>query len=189
MERTQVKFIKLFCLLPIMFLFTIQSFSSTNSGRAKADLLSFKTAIDAYRMDNIFHYPDKQKGLRALIKYLDGQDIPLDPWGHGYIYVYPSLYSDGAYDLYSIGKNGIDEKGEGDDISAWKDIPQEYFMEIKILPEFLLIIFFVLLIGVFLAFLLLHKKLKTKPHIRGILIIAMILLTTGIIIGLNFVYI
>ena len=46
----------------------------------------------------------------------------IDPWGHSYIY---QRYDQGdnlrwhTYVIYSIGPNGIDENGRGDDIGNW----------------------------------------------------------------------
>jgi hypothetical protein len=115
---------------PILsFLILLQTvcYGSSNSGRAMADLNSFKVAIQQYQMENRFRFPDMEEGLKAISKYLNVADIPSDPWGHPYVYIHPAVYSDQPYDLYSIGRNEIDEKGEGDDISAWKDLPAAYF--------------------------------------------------------------
>ena len=47
----------------------------------------------------------------------------IDPWGQPYVYV---SVADGSpqhrpysYDLYSIGLNGADESGDGDDLGNW----------------------------------------------------------------------
>ncbi|MCP5198052.1 MAG: type II secretion system protein GspG [Gammaproteobacteria bacterium] len=43
----------------------------------------------------------------------------IDPWENNYIYFYPAKYGNSEYDLYSVGPNGIDEHGLGDDITNW----------------------------------------------------------------------
>ena len=81
-----------------------------------------KTALDRYEVENGM-YP---KSLQDLVvrpsdaknwsgPYLD--DIPKDPWGQPYVYVYPGRNNAGGYDLYSIGGDGQD--GTADDIGNW----------------------------------------------------------------------
>lgn len=96
------------------------------SDRARADLArtnmqAISNALDMYRMDN-GRYPTTQEGLEALVEkpssarnwnpdgYL--RDVPRDPWGNEYRYISPG--SSGAFDLYSLGANGV-EGGEGYD--------------------------------------------------------------------------
>jgi general secretion pathway protein G len=47
--------------------------------------------------------------------YLD--DVPKDPWGQPYVYVYPGRHNANGYDLYSIGRDGQD--GTADDVGNW----------------------------------------------------------------------
>jgi hypothetical protein len=44
-----------------------------------------------------------------------------DSWGQPMIYRWPSSSPDRAYDLYSAGANGMDERGEGDDVAVWNN--------------------------------------------------------------------
>ena len=60
-------------------------------------------------------------GLRPFLKFRgDGQDQPraLDPWGHPLIYRYNHVDYSSPYELYSVGPNGIDESGKGDDVTS-----------------------------------------------------------------------
>jgi general secretion pathway protein G len=52
--------------------------------------------------------------------YLDKVEIPLDPWGHPYVYLSPGQHSP-DYDLKSFGADGL-EGGEGDnaDLESWR---------------------------------------------------------------------
>jgi general secretion pathway protein G len=81
-----------------------------------------KTALDCYRIDNGF-YP---KSLNDLIQqpssttnwhgpYLD--NVPIDPWGHKYIYEFPGKHDTNSYDLMSAGPDG--KRGTDDDIGNW----------------------------------------------------------------------
>jgi type II secretion system protein G len=64
---------------------------------ARTQIANFLTALEAYQRD-VGTYPAQEAGLRALLMasgepgwqgpYLP-QDIPLDPWGHPYRYIYP----------------------------------------------------------------------------------------------------
>lgn len=99
---------------------------------AKAQIESFSTALDAYRLDN-GRYPTTAQGLTALWQrptveppanwrepYLR-KAIPLDPWGHAYVYLAPGTVNPSSYDLLSYGADG-QPGGEGDnaDVVSWK---------------------------------------------------------------------
>jgi general secretion pathway protein G len=91
--------------------------------KAKADIASYETALEFYRLDH-FRYPSEQDGLDALVtapsgvdaaKYPDEgyvQQLRSDPWGNPYIYRNPG--ENGPYDLLSFGADG-QEGGEGAD--------------------------------------------------------------------------
>jgi len=92
---------------------------------AQADIRGgIKSALDQYDVDN-GHYP---KSLQDLIQapsdarnwhgpYLDPPQLPIDPWGKNYVYVYPGRHNANSYDLYSAGPDGRD--GDDDDIGNW----------------------------------------------------------------------
>jgi hypothetical protein len=46
-----------------------------------------------------------------------GEAALQDSWGQSLVYLYPAVHGEELFDLYSIGVNGIDEGGGGDDIS------------------------------------------------------------------------
>jgi general secretion pathway protein G len=50
--------------------------------------------------------------------YFDPPTVPLDPWDHPYVYVYPGRHNTTGYDLYSMGPDGQD--GTADDIGNWQ---------------------------------------------------------------------
>lgn len=93
---------------------------------AQTQISTLGTALDSYEVD-VGSYPSSSEGLNALMvkpgnvtgwrgPYMK-QDIPLDPWGHEYIYEYPGKHNDGRYDLMSMGPDG--RAGNDDDITNW----------------------------------------------------------------------
>lgn len=98
-------------------------------GAAKGQLASFREALSHYEID-MGRYPTSDLGLQALMvnpgttsdtkkwkgPYLDAQtpEIPKDPWGNAYIYVFPGARNQNGYDLYSAGPDG--QTGTEDDI-------------------------------------------------------------------------
>ena len=94
---------------------------------SKAQMSSFKQALDLFRLDNGF-YPQTQQGLEALLVppttgrdvgnfrtggYLNSEVVPLDPWGNQYGYL-----SDGMeYRIWSMGPDGRDNTP--DDVQSY----------------------------------------------------------------------
>ena len=83
-----------------------------------------KTALDHYEIDN-GSYP---RSLNDLLQqpadaknwhgpYLDGNQLPVDPWGNPYIYYFPGKHNQNGYDLLSAGLDG--KEGTDDDIGNW----------------------------------------------------------------------
>jgi general secretion pathway protein G len=98
---------------------------------ARYDLVSIKTAFDAFSID-CGRYPTTSEGCAALLNcptniptgkwrgpYLDRK--PTDPWGDDYVYRNPGVYNTNSFDLYSCGANGISKSGGNDldDINNW----------------------------------------------------------------------
>lgn len=70
--------------------------------------------------------PDEREGLAALVcshpeEMHCIQYLSKDPWLHPY--VYRRINRTPGYMIYSVGADGIDERGGGDDIVTW---PKEY---------------------------------------------------------------
>ena len=83
---------------------------------AKTDLKTISAALKLYRLDN-GDYPTTQQGLEALSKRPtaapvaaawanDGYlaQVPVDPWGHPYVYRSPGTGA--PFDLLTYGKDG-----------------------------------------------------------------------------------
>jgi len=96
---------------------------------ARAQINSFMTALGTYKLDT-GTFPTTEQGLQALRDkpadanqwagpYLP-QEIPVDPWGHPYVYKFPGEHGDEP-DVISYGADG---QPGGDalnaDIVSWK---------------------------------------------------------------------
>src|SRR6266487_3496489 len=75
---------------------------------AQSQIATFGTALDAFEVDNGF-YPKGKNGLADLVQaprdaqtwrgpYLKNE-IPVDPWGHPYVYECPGKHNPSSYDL------------------------------------------------------------------------------------------
>ena len=91
-----------------------QKRKSAKSEIAKLQIAMFENALALFRFD-VGRYPTTSEGLNSLIEssgglpwsgpYLDKADLPQDPWGHNYQYRAPG--SNGNYDLWSWGADGV----------------------------------------------------------------------------------
>ncbi len=93
---------------------------------AITQIAAFGDALDMFKSDNGY-YPKGTNGLNDLVvkpadattnwhQYL--AEIYKDPWGHNYLYEYPSKHGTNAYDLSSAGPDG--KFGTEDDIANWQ---------------------------------------------------------------------
>ena len=82
----------------------------------QTQIATFKTALDAYEVDNGY-YPKGKNGMMDLIQqprdaqnwrgpYLSADAIPKDPWGNDYIYECPGRHNPSSYDVSSLGPPG-----------------------------------------------------------------------------------
>lgn len=97
--------------------------------KAKVEIRNIQSALALFKNDTT-SFPTTSQGLEALISdpgvkgwkkggYLEGNKIPVDPWGNPYIYLCPGLHGN-DYDLESYGKDGEDGGSENDaDIESW----------------------------------------------------------------------
>lgn len=95
---------------------------------ARAQLDALDKALAAYRID-MGHFPSTEQGLSALVAkpgdeakwagpYL-AKAVPLDPWGHSYVYQAPGLAGH-DYELGSLGSDGAPGgAAEAADLSIW----------------------------------------------------------------------
>lgn len=81
--------------------------------RSFLDVQSFDYALGLYHQRHN-SYPSEPDGLQALVTDDLIDRLTNDPWGFAYRY---RLDSNGKYKVYSVGINGIDENGVGDDVT------------------------------------------------------------------------
>jgi len=95
--------------------------------KAKVQIRSMQSALALFKTDT-GEFPVTQEGLEVLVvnpgiegwkgSYIEGNKVPLDPWGNPYVYVCPGIHDD--YDLQSFGKEGEDGgTGKNADIESW----------------------------------------------------------------------
>lgn len=103
--------------------------------KARADIRNLEQALSMFKL-NMLVYPSTDQGLEALVnapatlrnpeRYPNGgfiRDLPEDPWGNAYLYIYPGERGD--YDLYSLGADGrLGGEGDNADIGNWSDKSQ-----------------------------------------------------------------
>jgi hypothetical protein len=58
------------------------------------------------------------------------QGVPVDAWGNGYIYHLVDADSRPPYQIYSTGKNGTDESGDGDDVVSRSTLDVQFYPEL-----------------------------------------------------------
>lgn len=97
-----------------------------------ADFSAIETSLSMYKLGN-YNYPSSEQGLEALVNkpsidpipnnwkkggYL--KELPLDPWGRPYLYLSPAEFSDEAFDIYTLGADGVTGgEDQNADIGSW----------------------------------------------------------------------
>lgn len=96
--------------------------------RVQGDINAIATQLQLYEARNS-RMPTTEQGIEALVTKPTKEPLPerwtalmdeepKDPWGQPYKYRYPAQKSKKPYDLYTVGKDGIE--GNEDDIGNWK---------------------------------------------------------------------
>ena len=110
----------------------LNMFKKAEEVKPKLALTQIRTFIDTLNLYKLEtgSFPTTEQGLQALRVRPEGvaqwggpylqTDIPLDPWGHPYLYKYPGEHSE-LPDIVSLGGDGV-PGGEGTnaDIVSWK---------------------------------------------------------------------
>lgn len=124
---TLVELLLVLVILGILAALVLPKFSGrTEQARitaAQTQISTFKTVLDAFEVDT-GSYPRGADGLQQLVvapadvqnwrgPYMSGE-IPLDPWGHPYVYEFPGKFNPSGYDITSAGPDG--QVGTEDDI-------------------------------------------------------------------------
>jgi general secretion pathway protein G len=92
-----------------------------NVKTAATQIKQIGAALDLYKL-NFRTYPSSGEGLQALVAPKGNaqpfmKELPQDPWGRDYIYIFPGSNNPGGFDLMSYGKDGV--QGGGDDVANW----------------------------------------------------------------------
>ena len=101
-----------------------------NTTAAEAQVGQLEQGVETYRLV-IGRYPTTEEGLEALVTVPDDprdaasfpeggfiNDLPLDPWGNPYQYLYPG--ENGRFDIWTWGADGRPGgEGEDADIGNW----------------------------------------------------------------------
>ena len=119
-----MKWIVLFAFLMSPEIFAATNAAGSKSRVAHVQVRQLKSVLDQYKQ-RCGQYPTSEQGLGALGKapdrsplcrhypkhaFLGGKNIPMDPWGHAFVYI-----SDGKnFTLTSYGRDGK-EGGVGED--------------------------------------------------------------------------
>ena len=128
---TLIELLLVLVILGILAAIVVPKFSGrTEQARltaAQSQIATFGTALDAFEVDNGF-YPKGKNGLVDLVQaprdaqswrgpYLKSE-IPMDPWGHPYVYECPGKHNPSSYDIMSMGPDG--RAGNEDDVCNWQ---------------------------------------------------------------------
>lgn len=120
---TLVELLLVLVILGILAAIVIPRFSGrTEQAKEQAavtQISTFKTALDAFEVDNGY-YPKGKNGLMDLMvaprdaqnwkgPYMQSDSVPKDPWGNDYIYECPGRHGSNPYDLSSSGPPGGDK--------------------------------------------------------------------------------
>lgn len=100
--------------------------------RVESDVKNILTQIKVYEARNL-QPPTAEQGLKALVQRPEVEpvperwtqlleEVPKDPWNREFCYIFPAKRSKSEYDVYSLGKDGVESK---DDIGNWKLAKQD----------------------------------------------------------------
>lgn len=147
---------KTFTLLVILFCIGCYKKTSFYSTSVVSDIDAILTALRSYNAE-YNTYPDvnntnELKSSKQVVKclldsgclYVNNYEIPLDPWSNEYLIaidmnddqkcvIQATNIIDFPLAVWSIGANGVNEYGQGDDIASWNmgskiTSKEEYFI-------------------------------------------------------------
>lgn len=136
-RRAGITLIEMLVVVTIIALFAAvvgtTMFKKTDQARvtaAKLQISNFMDALGQYKLDTGL-FPTTEQGLNALRIKPEGvnnwngpylpKDVPMDQWGHSFVYKYPGEHGDEP-DILSYGADG-QPGGEGisADVMSWKN--------------------------------------------------------------------
>ncbi len=102
----------------------LQRLGQAFEGKVKGDLVEIESALTQYAINNMMRYPETLQELMdpddSGKRYLNGENVPKDPWGNEYAYEPPTSNHPNPLVL-SYGKDGA-PGGAGDDRDLTNDM-------------------------------------------------------------------
>lgn len=104
-------------------------FGASKTKVAAIQIQDLSSSLELYALET-GRYPSTSEGLEALVApppnqpnwsgpYLNKAQVPRDPWGQEYRYLYPGRHA--TFDLWSLGADGREGgTGENADVSNWQ---------------------------------------------------------------------
>jgi hypothetical protein len=105
-------------LVSLTGLVVVPCMSDIDGGRLQihkvfADLNAFNSALEMHR-EKFGRYPADEQGLELLVSTGALRRVTRDVWGNEYRYELRPF-------VYSIGADGVDSHGHGDDVVSWRE--------------------------------------------------------------------
>ncbi len=123
--RAGITLIEMLVVITIIALFSAIAYQrltpALEQGRVTAARTQIESLMAALQRYNIEHgkFPAQEEGLLAVRPFLT-KDIPADPWGNEYVYLYPGEHGPEP-DVLSYGADGQPGGEEGSaDITSWQ---------------------------------------------------------------------
>jgi general secretion pathway protein G len=140
LKRWSIRLIKVVVILVILQLLLagiVKVFftenGSTHAFRAKVQIKGTEVLLRLYKAVKE-EYPSQSEGLKVLL--MEGKDgdptvkpspqserLLKDPWGRPFQYRFPGVHHPDAFDLFSLGEDGIE--GTEDDVTNWQAHPRD----------------------------------------------------------------
>ena len=128
-----------FIVITMQCFFFLPSFANADTNKfdvALVHIKQYEMAIQKYKeykkvypksLEQLLSFEPGKEGEINTEYFLKRPTIIEDPWGNNYSYSYPAKYGHLEFDLYSYGKNLVDDHGESDDITNWKEVSPDYY--------------------------------------------------------------
>ena len=107
----------------LMFLPTIAYGWSSQASHTEVDIRQLALMVESYHQE-VGKYPGTNEywmELQRVELWFSPKLGPIeDRWGRPLVYRVPGKY--GAFDVYSVGPDGVDDDGQRDDVSSWAGV-------------------------------------------------------------------
>ncbi len=89
---------------------------------AATQLRSISDGLELYKL-SFRNYPTTSEGIQALVTPKNNEkpflpQVPKDPWGNDFVYVFPGQHNPSSFDLMSYGPDGV--QGGTVDFGNWE---------------------------------------------------------------------